>query len=105
MGACLNRTNSGPELAALEQAWGSLCISERSLLMAHLLADGISRKAFMFTFLPLYLSNARANEAVGLGRALAMLAEVVEMLHLRKTMEHTDAMVITINLSDLAAFA
>lgn len=77
---------------------------DRFLLTPQFLADGMKEKAFIFTFLPLYFSNARANAAVGLARGLAVLAEVIETLCLQKVAQQTIAMAITVDLSDLAAF-
>merc|ERR1712185_638319 len=48
---CLNRIGSRKQLQELEDAWGDLCDDDRRVLINHFLADGITQKAIIFTYL------------------------------------------------------
>jgi len=60
-----------------------LDFDEKFTLIDHFSNDGITSFAFVLVYLPLYLSNALDNAAVGMLRALQVLAEVVKLLHAR----------------------
>jgi len=102
---CINRVLDMRELVPVQHAWGMLSASDKSILTEHFLADGISEKAFVLMFLPLYFGNARNNAAVGVHRALIVLVELLELLRIQGCAETTRGMTITVDISDLAKFA
>jgi len=87
----------------LEEAWGNISRVDRSILIDHFLADGINDPAFLFVFLPLYLSNAKNNTHVGLKCAFEVLINLLEVLR-AEGLGGPEAMTTTVDLSDLAAF-
>lgn len=104
---CLNRANDPEEVAAVSEAWSSLGIGDRNLLTQHFLNDGIVDKTFLFAFLPLCFANARENLVVGLAAAMAVLAEIIELVyqHVHTEKPQTDSgTLVTVDLSDLAVF-
>ena len=59
---------------------GPLSPAEQHILVKALLADGMTFKANVFQFLPLYLERSKVNVAIGLGPALEVLVGLVELL-------------------------
>lgn len=64
----------------LQEDWLQLTKREREVLLDIFLLDGHEQKTFMFVYLPLFLSNAKANHDVGLLGALSFLVEVYDRL-------------------------
>merc|ERR1712154_208271 len=69
------------------------------------MGDGIQAVAFVFTFLPMYLANAKANTAVGLQAGLQVLIDLLELLHAEGCAEQDFSSCITVDLQELAGFA
>jgi len=84
--------------------WGGLTSRERAILTEHFLSDGIDDPAFVFAFLPQFFANCRANQVVGLPRALIVLIELIGLVRAEQVTFMGEA-TITVNLSDLANFA
>jgi len=89
----------------LQEAWSTLSSAMQQILVEALLADGISKDANIFSFLPLYLEKAKQNLAVGLGPALEVLVSLMELFKKEHPEVFTSLRVVEVNLSDLAAFA
>mmetsp|Transcript_82294 Transcript_82294/g.180966 ORF Transcript_82294/g.180966 Transcript_82294/m.180966 type:complete len:1206 (+) Transcript_82294:162-3779(+) len=102
--ACLCRITE-QDHHLLEDAWNSLNIPTRSRLRENFLADGITEVAYVFTFLPLYLANAKENPSVGWKRAFQVLYELMQLLHQDGCEEQAGSCTIVVNLSDVAHFA
>jgi hypothetical protein len=102
--ACLTRATTA-DVETLQSAWDSLSKAERSILVDFFLADGILKRAEVYTFLPLYFQNARNNPAVGLSLAFEVLVNLVDLRQKDKKHQLLDNVVVEINLSDLASFA
>eukprot|EP00443_Scrippsiella_acuminata_P002391 CAMPEP_0115169332 /NCGR_PEP_ID=MMETSP0270-20121206/1215_1 /TAXON_ID=71861 /ORGANISM="Scrippsiella trochoidea, Strain CCMP3099" /LENGTH=535 /DNA_ID=CAMNT_0002582029 /DNA_START=16 /DNA_END=1625 /DNA_ORIENTATION=- len=102
--ACLCRSTS-KERGLLQEAWACLSTGARQTLTDNLLADGIQEVAFVFTFLPMYLANARSNPALGLRRALYGLVDLMEVLRVEGCVEAADSNLIVVDLQQFAAFA
>merc|ERR1712060_1006284 len=69
------------------------------------LADGIQEAAFLFTFLPVYLTNAKSNPVLGLFRGLLGLVDLVELLRVEGCAEAARRNLLVVNLAEFAAFA
>ena len=54
--------------------------SDRCFLSSRLVADGISQQAFLFEFLPLYMSNVQSNSALTLSNGLHVLVESIDRI-------------------------
>jgi len=102
--ACLSRAKES-DIAELQGVWAGLSRADREALAGHLVADGINSLAFAFAFLPKFIANARANPAVGLHRALAVLVELIDSLEKDGYAEKIGAQMLCLNLQDLADFA
>lgn len=102
--ACLIRASS-EDCEFLQETWRALTRLEREALTDHFLTDGIHEVAVLFVFLPLYFANSRSNASVGLRRALILLIELLEMLHIEGYTDRAIGMTVAVNLSDLAEFA
>ncbi len=63
----------------LEAPKDSLSKAERAILIDFFLADGIFKRAEVYTFLPLYFQNAKNNPAVGLSLAFEVLVNLVDL--------------------------
>merc|ERR1712003_438273 len=63
---CLTRIVDADGLSKISSEWELLTADEQTSISKCFLMDGINEKAFMFTFFPLYLANARANAGIGL---------------------------------------
>jgi hypothetical protein len=100
---CLLRVTGADDLTKLQKAWSLLESQDRDLVAANLLSDGITNRAFMFLYLPLYFANARKNPAVGMHQSLAIFVEVLDALA-GTHIEHGLEMTTTVDLSDLAQF-
>jgi len=101
--ACLIRA-SPESVEDLSTAWRSLSRYERQALTKHFLAGGDHEAAYFFTFLPLYLTNAQNNAAVGLSRALLVLIDILELLEVGAYKDTINMHTITVNLQDLGPF-
>ncbi|CAE8678125.1 unnamed protein product [Polarella glacialis] len=104
--ACLIRSTAADK-TMLQEAWSKLMLSrsEQSILVEHLLADGIQDKAFLFAFLPLYFDNAKNNQVIGLHRALTVLVDLIEMIQADISQADIQEMNINVDLTEIAAFA
>eukprot|EP00931_Biecheleriopsis_adriatica_P057726 TRINITY_DN34267_c0_g1_i1.p1 TRINITY_DN34267_c0_g1~~TRINITY_DN34267_c0_g1_i1.p1 ORF type:complete len:1226 (+),score=202.09 TRINITY_DN34267_c0_g1_i1:54-3731(+) len=102
--ACLSRVNAG-EVPLLLEAWSKLPAAECKLLVDHFSADGITRRAVLFMYLPLYFEHAQKNRAVGMYRALVTLIGILELLAQDGRLVESEELNINIDLSDLASFA
>jgi len=100
---CLTRAKQ-EDVASMQVEWGSLNRVDRETFTQHLVADGMRMLAFVFTFLPAYLVNAKQNRAIGLRRALVVLVELIDMLRSDGYAERIGAMTVCVNLQDLADF-
>eukprot|EP00929_Paragymnodinium_shiwhaense_P072030 TRINITY_DN36570_c0_g5_i1.p1 TRINITY_DN36570_c0_g5~~TRINITY_DN36570_c0_g5_i1.p1 ORF type:complete len:1376 (+),score=284.18 TRINITY_DN36570_c0_g5_i1:53-4180(+) len=101
---CLTRSKTA-EVPGLLQCWRSLTFVQRSILTAHFLADGIEEVAYLFSYLPLLLVNAKRNPCVRLRRCLLLLVDLIELLRedgVGTTMQITS---IVIDVQDVANFA
>jgi len=87
----------------LKDAWGALSRVDKAMLQEHFLADGINDSAFLFVFLPLYLSNAKNNSHVGLKCAFEVLINLLEVLR-SEGIGGQESNTTTVDLSDIAAF-
>ncbi|CAE7207557.1 unnamed protein product [Symbiodinium pilosum] len=74
--ACLTRTVDPERLRSLEAEWGQLTDRERDALHEIFLLDGHLHKAFIFQYLPLFLTNAIENSDLGLRGGLQFLVEL-----------------------------
>eukprot|EP00404_Azadinium_spinosum_P040764 CAMPEP_0180694760 /NCGR_PEP_ID=MMETSP1038_2-20121128/2088_1 /TAXON_ID=632150 /ORGANISM="Azadinium spinosum, Strain 3D9" /LENGTH=489 /DNA_ID=CAMNT_0022726135 /DNA_START=184 /DNA_END=1649 /DNA_ORIENTATION=- len=101
--ACLIRATPGDK-QLMDNAWSSLTHGERMTLTGHFLADGIKETAFVFNFLPLYFAHSKANPAVGLQRALAVLVDYLELLRSDGYAEQIGSTAIVVDLQDLSTF-
>lgn len=102
---CLARVSSPEDLTQLREVWHALSANDRRLLTDHLVLKGSNQKAVAFVFLPLFLTNAWSNPAIGLLQALCTLAEVAEMVSMHCLVDQVHSKSIRVELSDLAAFA
>ena len=64
----------------VQEEWVQLTDRERDMLHDVFLLDGHEHKAFLFLYLPLFLTNARANHDLGLQGGLKFLAELYDKL-------------------------
>ena len=105
--ACLSRVRDAVGLTALWNSWQACSSVERSLLVDHFLMDGIEDRAFVLQFLPDCISNARANPLLGLTVLLQVLVDLLSNLNpaVGKIASLTDKKIVTVDLSDLSAFA
>ncbi|CAE7790108.1 unnamed protein product, partial [Symbiodinium sp. CCMP2456] len=64
--ACLTRTVESDALQNLASDWETLTAAEKDALYEIFLTDGLYHKAFIFLYLPMFLTNAVANLDLGL---------------------------------------
>ena len=64
----------------VQEEWLQLTDRERDMLHDVFLLDGHQHKAFLFLYLPLFLTNARANPDLGLQGGLKFLVELYDKL-------------------------
>jgi len=102
--ACLTRASS-KDFVGIKSSWDSLAIGDRNSLTSFFLADGIIETAYVFTFLPLYLSNCRSNPSVGLARALTALLDLLDVLRADGYAEQAERSTIMVDIQDVAQFA
>merc|ERR1712048_468354 len=101
--AVLTRTVERKNVVVLEKAWAQLVPSDRIIITGFLLADGIKERALLLSYLPLFLANAKQNQAIGLFHALEALVDVLEMTS-KYLIEAGVKSNATVNLSELAHF-
>lgn len=101
--ACLSRVQGAQSFLHLQTAWSGLSNKQRGALVSHLLADGITRQAMIFIFLPDCIQKSMANPTVGLTVLLEVLVDL--LAHLQVILKEVPNMQIWIDLSDLAEFA
>ncbi|CAJ1390363.1 unnamed protein product [Effrenium voratum] len=99
--ACLTRCVEPQGIVELQKAWLDLTGREREVLMDVFLLDGHAHKALMFAYLPLFLTNARANHDVGLLAGLKFLVEIYEKL-LRHKCLMLSGPTVRVDMSSLA---
>eukprot|EP00930_Biecheleria_cincta_P096383 TRINITY_DN88242_c0_g1_i1.p1 TRINITY_DN88242_c0_g1~~TRINITY_DN88242_c0_g1_i1.p1 ORF type:complete len:1180 (+),score=165.50 TRINITY_DN88242_c0_g1_i1:50-3541(+) len=104
--ACLCRIATQADGQALQEVWSGLDLPVRHVLIDFFLADGISETAIVFSYLPLVLTNAKRNKAVGLSAMLIQLAELIEMTRSRMDflLVSSTHSVLMVNLFDLSSF-
>mmetsp|Transcript_3355 Transcript_3355/g.7926 ORF Transcript_3355/g.7926 Transcript_3355/m.7926 type:complete len:475 (+) Transcript_3355:2-1426(+) len=78
--ACLTRTVDPEKLRSLQRDWLQLTDRERDALYEIFLLDGHTYKAFIFQYLPLFLTNAIGNSDIGLCGGLRLLVELYAKL-------------------------
>eukprot|EP00931_Biecheleriopsis_adriatica_P083836 TRINITY_DN5752_c0_g2_i2.p1 TRINITY_DN5752_c0_g2~~TRINITY_DN5752_c0_g2_i2.p1 ORF type:complete len:563 (-),score=118.46 TRINITY_DN5752_c0_g2_i2:173-1816(-) len=104
--ACLIRVQGTMDMAHLRASWHSLSSSARETLVNHFMSDGIDQRAFVLEFLPLCMSNAKANASVKL---TAMLEIIVDLLNnlgpfVDALAEFKHIKCLHVDLSDMAEF-
>ncbi|CAE7411919.1 AKT1 [Symbiodinium natans] len=102
--ACLTRTVEPSALRALAGDWDQLTDAERDALSEIFLSDGHYDKAFIFQYLPLFLTNAMANPGLGLRRGLQFLVELYGKLMNHRCLNQ-DGSTVTVDISSLATMA
>jgi len=101
--ACLIRAVP-KDMHNLESEWNKLSVADRNVLVEHFLHDGIQEKAIVFAYLPVYMVAAKANTAIGIHRALAVLIDFLELLRADGCVEQHVEMTFSADLTDVAAF-
>lgn len=76
----------------------------KKLLISSLTVDGLSQRAFVFTFLPLCFERAKANSVAGLTVMMQVLAELAEMVAWYYDSDEQLTLTTQVDLSDLASF-
>jgi len=102
--ACLTRTVEPAALRAIASDWDHLTDSDRDALSEIFLSDGHYDKAFIFQYLPLFLTNAMANQGLGLRRGLQFLVELFAKLMNHRCLNQ-DGSTVTVDISSLATMA
>mmetsp|Transcript_333 Transcript_333/g.873 ORF Transcript_333/g.873 Transcript_333/m.873 type:complete len:1169 (+) Transcript_333:36-3542(+) len=102
--ACLTRTLERGAFLEVQEDWMQLTEKERDTLHDVFLLDGHDHKAFLFLYLPLFLTNARANHDLGLTGALKFLVELYEKLIRHKCL-NLQGPTVHVDLSTLAVVA
>ena len=99
--ACLLRARTPKDIEELDSAWNGLGSNDRLALTKHFLADGLTRKALVFEFLPLCLENAKANPFVTIRTFLEVL---VDLIQAAKGAAPKKFMPFAVDLNDFSAF-
>jgi len=99
--ACLLRARTPKDIEELDSAWNGLGSNDRLALTKHFLADGLTRKALVFEFLPLCLENAKANPFVTIRTFLEVL---VDLIQAAKGAAPKKFMTFAVDLNDFSAF-
>lgn len=102
---CLSRAIDPQQIQSVRRDWNALTFRERLIIIDHSVQDGIVQPAILFLFLPLLYANAQMNSFVGLQRALAIQAELLEFLRMQRLIDQSSGMTIRIDVSELAIFA
>lgn len=102
--ACLTRTVEPKALQSLAADWDGLTELEQDALYQVFLTDGLYQKAFIFLYLPLFLTNAVANQDLGLRRGLQFLVELYTKLVNHRCLNQ-EAFTVKVDISSLAALA
>ncbi|CAE7266204.1 unnamed protein product [Symbiodinium pilosum] len=102
--ACLTRTVEPKALQSLADDWDGLTDLEKDALYEVFLTDGLYHKAFIFLYLPLFLTNAVANQDLGLRRGLQFLVELYTKLVNHRCLNQ-EAFTVKVDISSLASLA
>lgn len=102
--ACLTRTVDTESLKQLNNDWNALSDSEQNALQEIFLLDGHTHKAFMFMYLPLFLTNAMGNKGLGLRAGLQGLVELYNKLLKHQCLKE-DVSTVKVDMSALANLA
>ncbi|CAE7314496.1 unnamed protein product [Symbiodinium natans] len=102
--ACLTRTVEPKALQSLAADWDALTDEEQDALYQVFLTDGLYNKAFIFLYLPLFLTNAVANQDLGLRRGLQFLVELYTKLVNHRCLNQ-EAFTVKVDISSLASLA
>jgi len=86
--ACLTRTVDPQRLRELKEEGAQLTDSEQDALHEIFLLDGHLQKAFIFQYLPLFLTNAMENTDLGLRCGLQFLVELYGKLLDHRCLSH-----------------
>ncbi|CAJ1340269.1 unnamed protein product [Effrenium voratum] len=92
-----------PALQSLANDWEELTSREQDALLEVFLTDGHLQKAFIFLYLPLFLTNAVANQDMGLRRGLQFLVELYNKLLNHRCLNNQDSYTVKVDISSLAA--
>eukprot|EP00928_Gymnodinium_smaydae_P038142 TRINITY_DN26361_c0_g1_i1.p1 TRINITY_DN26361_c0_g1~~TRINITY_DN26361_c0_g1_i1.p1 ORF type:complete len:1159 (-),score=154.66 TRINITY_DN26361_c0_g1_i1:48-3524(-) len=96
---------SADDAKELCSVWNALLEAERCILVDHFVADGITEKAFMFTFLPMFFANCRSNVCLNLKDAFTVMIDFIEILREQNLHQQTDAMTLSVDVRELADVA
>lgn len=96
----LHRAQSVEDLKPIKAAWNQLTKGNQQRLTAMLSADGIVHEAILFSFLPQFLVNAKANPEVGLYRAYMALLDILRMPDIQELGQRY----AEVSLQELASF-
>jgi len=102
--ACLCRVSDARSFEELSRDWAELTAHDQDVLTQHFLASGIQSAAIVFEFLPLCLERAKRNRHVSVPCLLEVLVVLVEAVFAVRANEPTAGVIITVDLSNLAAF-
>jgi len=102
--ACLTRTVESDALQNLASDWETLTAAEKDALYEIFLTDGLYHKAFIFLYLPMFLTNAVANLDLGLRRGLQFLVELYNKLLMHRCLS-AEVYTVKVDISSLAALA
>jgi len=86
---CLTRCMDQTGVSLIEESWGQLSLREKQVLLDVFLMDGHHHKAFVFCYLPLFLTQAINNPALGLKVALAFIVDVYHKLIAHRCFDRT----------------
>lgn len=103
--ACLTRAVEPNQLRSIQKDWNSLSDRQRDALYEIFLLDGHLQKAFLFQYLPLFLSNAVSNTDLGLKNALVFLVELYETLLNHRCLTHFTGSTVNVDIFSLAGVA
>jgi len=101
--ACLTRAVDPSQVRAIHQDWRSLSDLQRDALYEIFLLDGHLQKAFLFQYLPLFLSNAVNNTDLGLRSGLVFLVELYQTLLNHRCLSHFAGPTVTVDIFSVAA--
>eukprot|EP00929_Paragymnodinium_shiwhaense_P012517 TRINITY_DN11978_c0_g6_i1.p1 TRINITY_DN11978_c0_g6~~TRINITY_DN11978_c0_g6_i1.p1 ORF type:complete len:1338 (+),score=322.47 TRINITY_DN11978_c0_g6_i1:161-4174(+) len=102
--ALLTRANA-KDVLNIRRSWAHLSTTQRTVLMEHLLSDGLEEVAFVFGFLPLFFANAKNNKLIGLTRGMCLLADLIEAFREDGLDEGLKTGSVIIDIQDIANFA
>ncbi|CAJ1390353.1 unnamed protein product [Effrenium voratum] len=102
--ACLTRTLEPQRLQVIQESWAQLADREREALYEIFLLDGHMHKAFIFLYLPLFLTNCTGNEDLGLKCGLQFLVELHHKLIDHRCLNQTGP-TVKVDISSLASLA